>query len=249
MANLRATLRRLNSTVRPAFLSRQMRTVTQIILVLTSVSAISAQTRQQLTPVSIDDSTYSVDLPELHVRIIYPKLERGEPILAQRFGDTYSIYSLYLGTQDDLSLRVEFATRDGVTALAERFKLNDGSGDYIPQTEEQFLHRKQIFQEHVVYDYFKSYRIFHGRQYGTLYYCQEIAGFVNEAYTYIDDFQLIVRSSGHPDSLSKQVMQFLLRDLPTQSTNRTDDLTREIVLYVLEQRFLSLLSRIRFEKI
>ncbi|MFC2112653.1 hypothetical protein ACFLTA_05230 [Bacteroidota bacterium] len=226
-----------------------MRTVILFILFQTFVSVISAQTRQRLYPVSIDDSTFSVDLPELHVRVIYPKLERREPMLAQRFGDSLSIYTLFLGIKDDLTLQVEFATRDAVTALSERFKLDDGSGDYIPQTEEQFLHRKQIFQEHIVFDYFKSYRRFHDRRYGTIYYCQEIAGFVNEAYTYIDDFQVIVRSSGHTDDLPKQVRRFLLKDLSTQSNNRTDYLTQEIVLYVLEQRFLALLSRVRFEKI
>jgi hypothetical protein len=234
-----------------------MKTVKHIITILLFVlelNLVFAQEFKVMKRETLDGFKSFVDLPPLRMRVVYPSLliNLTEP----RLYIYNSIYYLLLDKDKDNSLGFEFSTRRVIKANSESYYSRLKSGDEMddeapPQSEEGFLHREAIFhKEKVESGYFEHYFISSdGQKYGISVNPSETGGYFEvKAYTYIDSFQIIVKTSNSADTLAPKVSNFLYKELGLRNNDESEDLRMMLIFHVLRENLLHILKRIRLEK-
>jgi hypothetical protein len=213
---------------------------------------LSAQHHSRIVEtIIVNDSTSAIELPTYHMRIIFPRpLDNSHK---PNVSDEDGITTYFLGNYKTFSLSIEITTLQGIIINSDSVKHQKArneftSGDEMPtETVENFNHRKSVFEQGLMYDYFENYFVSHRRIFGTKAYAFEGIGYLTEGHTYFDSLQLIFRIINNDSESSTKINNFLTDNLGLNPL-QVDDLSAKIILDVFRRRLLNVLARIQLER-
>ena len=221
-----------------------------IILIFGIVVCCSfGQPGKRLSRVAINDSIEYVNIPELHLRVAYPKSDSKYPVISENEG----AYFFYFYYKNEISIGIEFVTRGTIKARSDSAKVRferDGGESHPYETDSDYVYRRNVFEQGIVHDYFDGYDVSQMRKYG-LTQLRHLSGtgFGIEGYTYVDSFQVIVRCFSPAKSISKKIQKIFTSQLNMSYDDKYQDMEHELIYDLIRREFLKILQSIQIEKI
>ncbi len=148
------------------------------------------------------------------MRIVFPK---GDDVLPKpNYSITDGIADYLLGIYNGSSLSVEIANFNAIKIAYDsanaRIERHEGEDEGFPlETPQDFIHRRVLLRGRVEKDFFQSYSLSHYQAYGIKSYFSEPIGYITEAHTAFNEFQVLFRVIGRDMELNSKISSLLAK--------------------------------------
>ena len=233
-----------------------------VIIIVTLVFTISQITQAQQRIVdekSLNDSTNYIDVMAYGLRVTYPKCIQPHKLITNEY---CGIISYHIGSytkgeyEDETYMSIELATQNSIKcrsdAHTEYVKNGNDDDGYTPQTEQEYLGRKSIFQNNIVNQFYDGFYWAGNRRYGNHKWGGENIGYANDSYTYIDSVQIKITINTLGWTVTRNLFEYVKDNYGIEegyNRNRTDGAIRNLASEIVYQQFMRILNKVRIEKL